>query len=607
LTVPYVVQAAEPLRRIEHCSSGIVGRQSLCPLHRGLDNMVAKVEKASGASTIAELSTEPNRGSSPKRRCSICRGFNIAADRRITKVAAIAAIILATLAAAVVPGHSANAQQMAPESPSATPGEPEEVQEEAEMPQRLTPQEQRPAMEAYKRLYYDNDFTYLNDQANREFYLGDVFKQIPVGRRRGMLDLGGEYRLRDHHEFNLRGRNLSGKSDDFLLQRTRIYGNLKLDDAVRLYGEALDSATSFQRHAPLTTEENGIEALNLFADLRLVDGECGELWGRIGRQELAYGNERLISPAEWNNILRSFDGAKLYWRGKDWDIDAFWVRPVAFGALPTSQIAPGQLDTTQDFYGVWGSYDRPPPLEEVQEEAEAIRPASKHTFDFYYLGMNVYGAPISAAYPVDANFQTIGSRWQGRQNNLLWELEAAYQFGRYGSSLQSAGMTVSGIGYEFSGRPLEPEFWVYYDWASGDAGPNNGRHGTFNQLFPWGHRYFGFMDLVGRQNIRDLNLQASVSRGKHNFLVWYHIFHLAQARDALYNASGTPIRISPTGTAGTDVGQELDLLWQIVFNPRLDVVFGYSHFFAGSFVKATNPVNVSGNADFYYSQWSWRF
>lgn len=502
-------------------------------------------------------------------------------------------------------------QPASTESPPAEPGEPEEVQAEAETPRRITSRETRPAVEAYKLLYFDNDFNYLNDPSNTEFYLGDIFKQLPVGpRRRGMLDLGGEYRLRDHHEFNLRGRNLSGLSDDFLLQRTRFYGNLKLDDAVRFYGEALDSATSFQRHTPLPSEYNGIEALNLFADLRLIDGERGEFWGRVGRQELAYGSYRLLAPSEFANILRTFDGAKVYWRGKNWDIDGFWARPVAFGQLPANDIAPGQIDMTQDIYGVWSTYKPAPESEEVEAEAETPRRPRriKQTFDFYYLGFNVYDAPISAAYPADANFQTIGSRWEGRKGNLLGEFEGAYQFGRYGSEVQSAGMAVSGIGYEYAQSRAKPRLWLYYDWASGDANPGNGRHGTFNQILPWSHRYFGFMDLVGRQNIRDLNLQATVSpTEKTNFTLWHHIFHLAEARDALYNATGAPIRVSPTGAAGTSVGQELDLLYQIRFNPRADVVFGYSHFFAGSFVKATNPAGVSGNADFYYSQWTWRF
>jgi hypothetical protein len=520
------------------------------------------------------------------------------------------AILFAVVASFSLARPATFAQQP-PGRPPALAGEPEEMQQEAETPQRLTPQEARPAMEAYKRLFFDNDFSYLNDPTNREFYLGDLFKQLPVGRRRrNMLDLGGEYRLRDQHEFNLRGRNLTGESDDFLLQRTRFYGDLKLDDGVRLYGEALDSATSFQRHTPLASEENGIEALNLFTDLRLVDAERGELWGRVGRQELAYGNERLVSPAEWNNVLRTFDGAKLLWRGKNWDVDSFWVRPVAFGILTKPPRQPDHLDMTQDFYGFWSTYKPAAEPTEAAEEAETPqrRPGVQQTFDFFYLGLNVYGAPISAAYPVDANFQTMGTRWQGRRENLLWEFEGAYQFGRYGSGLQSAGMTVTGIGYEYTQARTKPRLWLYYDWASGDANPSNGVHGTFNQLFPWGHRYFGFMDLVGRENIRDLNLQANVSPSeKTNLTLWYHIFHLAQARDALYNAFGTPIRISPTGAAGTYVGQELDLLFQVVVNPRADVLFGYSYFFAGTFVKATNPPGVSGNADFYYSQWSWRF
>ena len=71
LTVLDVVQAVDPLRRITHCPLGIPGHQSLCPLHRGLDNAVAMVEKALGASTIAELLAEPKRGKAPKPLCSI--------------------------------------------------------------------------------------------------------------------------------------------------------------------------------------------------------------------------------------------------------------------------------------------------------------------------------------------------------------------------------------------------------------------------------------------------------------------------------------------------------------------------------------------------------
>jgi Rrf2 family transcriptional regulator, nitric oxide-sensitive transcriptional repressor len=70
LTVLDVVQAVDPLRRIERCPLGIKDHQSLCPLHRRLDSAVAMVEQALGESTIAELLAEPKRGKMPKPLCS---------------------------------------------------------------------------------------------------------------------------------------------------------------------------------------------------------------------------------------------------------------------------------------------------------------------------------------------------------------------------------------------------------------------------------------------------------------------------------------------------------------------------------------------------------
>lgn len=473
---------------------------------------------------------------------------------------------------------------------NAEPGEPTEVEEEAEAPAPTAPA-LSPAASAYKGVYYDNDFSYLRNPDNREFYLGDYFKQRRVGRR-SLLDLGGEYRLRDHHEHGIRGSALNGLNDDFLLQRTRFYGNLEVGEGLRFFGEALDSATSFQRHLPRTTEINGIEALNLFVDARLLDGDRGDLWGRVGRQELLLGNQRLIGPAEWNNILRTFDGAKLFWRGEKWDVDAFWVRPVAFGNLPAAQLRADQPDLRQELTGVYSTY----------------RGVKDQTFDYYYFGQTVYGPPQTPANPVDQQLNTFGSRWQGKRGKWLWEFEGGYQFGRYAAKSDSAGFAVAGAGRELPDAPWKPTVWTFYDWASGTANPNGPSHHTFNQLYPWAHRYMGWMDLVARQNIRDLNIQSTfVPSEKTRLVVWYHIFHLDQARDALYNAAGAPIRISPTGSAGRYVGQELDLLFQVIVNPRADVLFGYSHFFPGSYIKATNPAGVSGQADFYYSQWSWRF
>jgi Rrf2 family protein len=60
LTVYDVVQAVDPIRRIQGCPLGLKGHANLCPLHRRMDDAIAMVEKALKRSTIAELLTEPD-------------------------------------------------------------------------------------------------------------------------------------------------------------------------------------------------------------------------------------------------------------------------------------------------------------------------------------------------------------------------------------------------------------------------------------------------------------------------------------------------------------------------------------------------------------------
>ena len=42
-----------------------------------------------------------------------------------------------------------------------------------------------------------------------------------------------------------------------------------------------------------------------------------------GRQTLAYGDERLIGIAEWNNFSRTFDAAKIHFEQPNFSVDLF--------------------------------------------------------------------------------------------------------------------------------------------------------------------------------------------------------------------------------------------------------------------------------------------
>ncbi len=182
-----------------------------------------------------------------------------------------------------------------------------------------------------------------------------------------------------------------------------------------------------------------------------------------------------------------------------------------------------------------------------------------------------------------------------------------YQFGEWVNEGDAAGAVTTALGYQFADVPMDPQFWLAWDYASGTFDPATAaQHGTFNQLFPFGHYYFGFLDLVGRQNISDLNMQLDFYPTKWIVtMMQYHMFRLDSARDALYNSGGTAIRRDPTGRAGTDVGDEIDLITNFHLSQHQDILLGYSKLFAGQFIQHT--AGPKGSPEFFYAQYCFKW
>ncbi len=451
-------------------------------------------------------------------------------------------------------------------------------QDSASKPEEL----RKAAAGAYKDPFYDNNFQYLNNPAYDGCLLGERFKQrhFCFGQHCTALDLGGQYRLRFQDEINMRGLGLTGVDDQFLLRRLRLFANWQVTDYLRFYGEYLGATSDYEDFLPRPIEENPHEIQNLFADVRLGYRDNDELWTRLGRQELLYGSQRLISPLDWANTRRTFDGAKLFYHTDEWQLDGFWTRPI-FGE-PQSLDSP---EGTQEFYALWWTY----------------RGVPQEIVDLYWIGYADYEAPFAAAGTF--KFQTVGGRWKAERDQWLFEFEGAYQFGKFGDLDHSAGFFTVGGGRDMKNLPLKPVLWVYYDWASGDDTIGNG----FNQLFPLGHKYLGFMDFFARTNIEDFNVLLEGSpTDKLKTIIWWHVFNLQNGNDVPYGINGLPFVTTPGGSQY--LGQELDLLAIWNQTPRTSWLFGYSHFFTGDWYR-TNPTPppFTGDADFVYVQWQANF
>ncbi|MBA2658190.1 MAG: alginate export family protein [Nitrosospira sp.] len=428
---------------------------------------------------------------------------------------------------------------------------------------------------------FDVDFRYL-EKPGYEPDLFDPVKRIHVGSD-FLLSFGGSFWYRYMREADAR---LTNNSDNYHMIRSRFHADFWYQDKVRIFAELLDARTFGQGLTPTATDVNHTDMLNLFADIKLTNIKDGPVYLRVGRQELLYGSQRLISTLDWVNTRRTFQGAKAFWRTPTFDLDAFWVRPMI-----TEKNLFDNWDQKQEFFGLWGTY----------------KPMKGQLVDMYFLSLDdnrnrALGRNGLLGHSIT---HTLGGRLAGDYNQFLYELEGMYQFGQYSNQNISAFAVASGAGYHFKGAPMNPQFWLRYDFASGDNNANDGARNTFNQLFPFGNYYLGWIDRVGRQNIHDFNAQINLHpQPWATFTAQYHRFYLANRQDFLYNAAGAATLRDVTGQAGSYVGDEIDVRFNIHVNRHQDILIGYSKLFAGNFLKATAP-GVS--PDLFYAQYNIRF
>jgi len=170
------------------------------------------------------------------------------------------------------------------------------------------------------------------------------------------------------------------------------------------------------------------------------------------------------------------------------------------------------------------------------------------------------------------------------------ELEAAYQFGNVGNSSVDAWSVSGVLGHKPDGWRGKPRFFVGVDAASGDTRPG-GSVGTYNQLYPLGHAFLGWADIIARQNVFAGQLGVSVNLNEStNAKLVGHFFRLMNRSDAFYNVAGG---VAATGLSSRDVAQEIDLLVTHKISAAAKVYGGYSHVFGGGGLAATANEDIS--------------
>jgi hypothetical protein len=416
----------------------------------------------------------------------------------------------------------------------------------------------------------------------------DLFKTLIKS-----VSLDGQIRLRYEYRdpTSYGNSDPQTRSDDQFLTRIRLNMNFAVTDDIDVFVQPQDQR-QWGQEASVLNDERNLDLHQGFAEIRNIFGEPITLKG--GRMELSYGDQRLVSPLDWSNIGRAWDGVKLKYAPQNWWIEGFFsvirdpLPPSATLFNITPQAVNGAAED-QDFMGVYFSYTGIP----------------NYQFDAYGFFREFRDNSVTSETLVqgDLRDRTLGARMKGAELGFDYTAEAMAQGGHYSSDKIEAYAYAATLGYT-ADMAWKPRLGVETTYASGDRHAGDGKRGTFDPLFPFGHNYQGFADVFSFKNGRDVAVYLKVQPAEPVTVgLDLHNFWLASVRDAWYNAAGGVIRPGdPTGNASSRVGYETDFTVKVTASKFLKFYAGWSHFFAGSFVRQTATSGTDTDMNWLFAQ-----
>lgn len=422
----------------------------------------------------------------------------------------------------------------------------------------------------FKLLRYEENYAFLKD-SNRNFY--ESLKFIPLNNQKDIyLSLGGEARY-EYVDFNNEdwGR-LNIGHNNFLLQRYDLHADIYLGKTLRVFTQLRSALQDGRINGPRGIDEDRLSIQNLFVEINLWQKEDKKFIVRAGRQELDYGSGRLISVREGPNARLSFTGGKAMYSSDRFSIDGF--------AMMTDLINNGVFDNKiSKELNLWGAYSK------------IIIPKAGN-LDLYYLGIRRDESLFEEGTAPERR-HTIGTRFWKYGGGFIYNLEAAYQFGTFGTGNINAWTGSIDIGYSFENIKFKPTINLRNDYISGDKKQGDGNLQTFNPLYPKGG-YFGFSPQVGPVNLIDIHPYVTMdllSKLKLQVDVVYNWRYSLE--DGVYRPSGM---LNLRGNASNQryIGTAYLANFTYSVNKYISVVSGIQYFKTGAFINDIIPNSKDG-------------
>jgi hypothetical protein len=338
----------------------------------------------------------------------------------------------------------------------------------------------------------------------------------------------------------------------FVGQRTRInlnYGDTKLKVKVAL--QNVRTWGNVNTLGNIATDKNGLALYEGWAQYSFTDK-----WStKVGRQMIAYDNQRIFGGLDWANQGRSFDAALIEYKGAKDQLDFGF----ALNADSEGKVAPSTPYNT-DF----------------KDMQYAWYHTSIKKLNLSLLALNVGKEYLKTVSEIETNYsQTFGTYANYAGKKLSLDFSFYGQTGKIGANEVSAWETAVNLGYAFA-----PKFkaTLGYEFLSGkDQNATSTTVKSFNPIFGTNHAFNGFMDYfyvgnhAGSVGLQDLTLKLDFPIKKVNLSLAPHLFYTA-------NELAT--------TDDKYLGTEVDLTAVYKASKDITLVAGYSQMFASDAMVA---------------------